>query len=120
MSAPALQLRDFWYIAGQSGELRSRPIARTLLGERVVLFRQADGTPAALQDRCAHRNAALSEGRVEAGCVECPYHGWTYSGDGRCTVIPSMRELPAEPIRIPAFPSLEQDGFVWVYLGDAP
>lgn len=120
MPSPALQLRDFWYIAAGAKDLRSRPLSRTVLGERLVLFRQADGSPAALQDRCAHRNAALSEGRVEGGCVECPYHGWKYGGDGRCTAIPSLPELPPEPVRIPAFPAVEQDGFIWVYLGEEP
>lgn len=121
--SPALRLRDYWYIAATSAQLRDRPLARTLLGEPLALFRQADGSPAAVRDRCAHRNAPLSRGEVSDGCLECPYHGWRYSGEGVCVEIPSMRgPAPAPPdIKIAAYPAVESDGFVWVYLGtDAP
>lgn len=84
-----------------------------------MLFRGEDGRPAALRDRCAHRNAALSRGRVTGGCLECAYHGWRYRGDGACALIPSLAEPGAIPGRIgvPAFPAVESDGYVWVYLG---
>src|SRR2546423_743880 len=64
----ATQLKNYWYIAAPAAELRSQPLARTLLGERLVLFRQRDGQPAALIDRCAHRNAPLSGGRGRVRC----------------------------------------------------
>jgi phenylpropionate dioxygenase-like ring-hydroxylating dioxygenase large terminal subunit len=118
---PALQLRDFWYIAAPSAALRSRPLPRTVLGEPLVLFREADGTPAALIDRCAHRNAPLSRGRVRNGCVECPYHGWKYAGDGACVEIPSLPGgAPASPVGVRSYPARESDGFVWVFMGDEP
>lgn len=117
MSRLALRLRGYWYIAARSEELRERPLARTLLGERLVLFRAADGAPAALEDRCAHRNMTLSEGVVRGGCVECPYHGWRYALDGACVEIPSLGGPPVGEVRIPAYAAAESDGFVWVYLG---
>lgn len=118
MSTPVLRLRDFWYIAARSRELRARPLARTVLGAPLVLFRTETGAPGALLDRCAHRNTPLSAGRVERGCIECPYHGWRYDTDGTCVEIPSLgqgKELPVVSVR--SFPAREQDGFVWVYLG---
>jgi phenylpropionate dioxygenase-like ring-hydroxylating dioxygenase large terminal subunit len=117
---PALELRDYWYIAAASGELRSRPLARTVLGEPLVLFRGVAGAPAALIDRCAHRNVALSQGRVRGGCVECPYHGWQYRGDGACALIPSLQgsSQPPPAVHIRAYPAVESDGFVWVYMGE--
>ena len=116
----ALRLREFWYIACAARELRGRPVARTVLGEPLVLFREADGRAGALIDRCAHRNAALSEGRVSGGCVECPYHGWRYAADGGCVDIPSLRGgvSPTPEVRIRAYPAIEQDGFVWVWMGE--
>ena len=112
----ALRLREFWYIAARSRDLSGAPIARTVLGERLVLFRRKDGFPAALLDRCAHRNAPLSRGTVRDGCVECPYHGWLYNAYGRCVEIPSLRgsELPKPRVRVPAFLVEEEIG-----LGDA-
>src|SRR5437868_1466693 len=116
----ATQLKNYWYIAARAAGLRSRPIARTVLGERLVLFRQADGRPAALIDRCAHRNMALSRGRARGGCVECPYHGWLYDGKGACAAIPSLCGAPPVHARVRAYPARESDGFVWVYLGGDP
>lgn len=117
--ALALGLREYWYIAADSRELVSRPLAKILLGERLVLFRQADGTPASLIDRCAHRNMALSRGRLQHGMVECPYHGWRYRGDGQCVHIPSLSPdaVPAEKIAIRSYPTAQSNGFVWVYMG---
>jgi phenylpropionate dioxygenase-like ring-hydroxylating dioxygenase large terminal subunit len=114
-----MYLREFWYIAAQSRELRTRPISRTLLGEPLVLFRQKNGLPAALIDRCAHRNMALSLGRVENGCVQCPYHGWEYEGGGHCVRIPSLQSGEKCPpdVSIRSYPTLESNGFIWVYMG---
>ncbi|MGH7774860.1 MAG: Rieske 2Fe-2S domain-containing protein [Candidatus Binatia bacterium] len=113
------QLKEYWYVAAESTELRSRPLARTILGERLVLFRQADGTPATLIDRCAHRNMVLSRGRLQNGSLECPYHGWRYRGDGQCIHIPSLPEGAISPggIAIRSYPTAQNDGYVWVYMG---
>ena len=113
-----LRLRENWFIACPSGDLREKPLSRTLLGNHLVLFRGVGGAAAALIDRCAHRNMRLSAGVVRSGAVECPYHGWTYDGSGRCTAIPALEEPP--PIAVRAYRTAESDGYVWVYLGDGP
>jgi phenylpropionate dioxygenase-like ring-hydroxylating dioxygenase large terminal subunit len=105
-----------WYVACASAELDDRPIARTLLGTPVVLFRGREGKPAALLDRCAHRNLPLSLGRVIDCRIECMYHGWQYGPDGRCAKIPGLcGDVDREGRSVPRFASTEQDGFVWVY-----
>ena len=53
-----------WYVLCRSGELRQKPLSRTLFSQPIVLFRQKNGAPGALLDRCAHRNVPLSLGRV--------------------------------------------------------
>ena len=114
-----LALVEYWYIAARSRELKRGPIARTLLGRPMVLFRDAAGAPAAMEDRCAHRNLALSRGRVEAGLLRCAYHGWGYDAQGRCADIPALpRGTDCPAVRVRAYPACESDGFVWVYLGE--
>ena len=111
-------LREHWYIAARSQDLRARPIARTIFGENLALFRDAAGQPAALLDRCAHRNMALSLGAVRDGCIECPYHGWRYDAAGECRHVPSLgpdAKLPRVSVR--SFPAREQDGYVWLWMG---
>lgn len=114
-----------WYAAATSAALASRPLARTVLGERLVLWRDRAGRAHAHRDRCLHRNALLSEGVVVGDQLACPYHGWTYGADGRVACVPSLP--PGEPLpeaRLRAFPTLEEGGLVWVWVGpgspDAP
>ncbi|MCB1322674.1 MAG: aromatic ring-hydroxylating dioxygenase subunit alpha [Leptospiraceae bacterium] len=111
-------LYDYWYIACQSKQLKAAPLARCLLNTHLVLFRGPDGTPGALEDRCAHRNLALSRGVCTDRGLQCCYHGWTYDVTGRCVLIPAdSMESPEENIRIRAFEVREKQGFLWVYMG---
>jgi phenylpropionate dioxygenase-like ring-hydroxylating dioxygenase large terminal subunit len=114
-----MSLKNYWYIAAESRELKKRPIARTIFGEKIVLFRDARREAGALLDRCAHRNMALSLGRVVQDCVECPYHGWRYDRTGKCLAVPSMGDNPKLPgATVKSFPVLEQDGYIWIFPGD--
>ncbi len=112
-----VHLTRAWYVACTSAELGKRPIARTILGRPLVLFRAGEGVASALLDRCPHRNAPLSEGRVVSGELECPYHGWRFDGAGKCMALPGLAEGPVEsPGRCAeAFSVREQDGWVWVW-----
>jgi phenylpropionate dioxygenase-like ring-hydroxylating dioxygenase large terminal subunit len=114
-------LHENWYVAALSRQVTDRkPFASVVLEEPLVLFRGADGRAAALRDRCLHRNAALSGGDVFGGCIGCPYHGWTYDSTGACVSVPSEgpRAAPHAGRRLERFPTLEQDGLVWVYMGE--
>lgn len=115
MSAP-LPPREHWYVAARSRDVGVRLVARTLFDEPLVLFRGEGGRPAALLDRCPHRNLALSRGRCVDGTVECAYHGWRFDGRGSCALIPSLAAVPGR-IGVPARPTAERDGFVWVWMG---
>jgi phenylpropionate dioxygenase-like ring-hydroxylating dioxygenase large terminal subunit len=113
-------LHEHWYVAALSKEVtKRRPLARTILEEPLVLFRGKRGQAVALIDRCLHRNAKLSEGRVVDGCIGCPYHGWTYGASGRCVFVPSEGHgAQTSERRLERFPMREQDGLVWVYMGE--
>ena len=109
-------VRRAWYAACGSRELGEQPLAPTILGTPIVLFRGAGGRPAALLDRCAHRNAPLSLGRTVHGELECGYHGWRYDESGTCINVPGLiGEAEKTPRAVPRFPVREQDGYIWVY-----
>ena len=115
-----MSLKDYWYIAAEAHEIKNKPLAITTMGEHMVLFRSEGGKVAALEDRCPHRNMALSAGKVSGGCVSCPYHGWQFDAAGRCVQIPSLgsaKRLPNHCIR--AYPVREHDGYIWVYPGES-
>lgn len=109
-----------WYVAAKAAELKRRPLAATVLGERLVLFRDENGQARALKDRCPHRNVQLSLGKVEAGRLQCAYHGWQFDGQGQCVAIPSLCAGDRIPkgSQVPSFPLVEQDGYLWVFMGE--
>src|SRR5690242_16574149 len=88
------KLPDRWFVGCRSRALHDRPLSVTLQGIPLAVFRTGDGRPAALEDRCPHRNAPLTAGRVRSGQLECAYHGWRYDGGGACVAVPG---LPAPP-----------------------
>lgn len=100
------------------GELTTAPRAIEVAGERLAVFRDADGNWQALLDRCPHRGAALSLGSVMAdGTLQCRYHGWRFRGDGACTKVP-LNDLTAKAvgsIRAAAVPVREIAGALWVH-----
>ncbi|HET7539276.1 MAG TPA: aromatic ring-hydroxylating dioxygenase subunit alpha [Polyangiaceae bacterium] len=109
------RLTRFWYVACQSAELSEKPLARSVLGVPLVLFRGQGSKAAALLDRCPHRNVPLSLGRVVAGGrLECAYHGWQFEDGGRCAHIPGLLDGEGKERRAPAAAVREQDGFIWV------
>lgn len=114
--------RAFWYVAAEAKALGQRPLARTLLGQALVLYRGPQGQAIALADRCPHRGAALSPGRVVDGCIECPYHGWRFGAEGACSHIPSLPEGKPIPsgTQAQSLPLVESDGYLWVWMGEAP
>jgi phenylpropionate dioxygenase-like ring-hydroxylating dioxygenase large terminal subunit len=114
-------MRRAWYLVARSSELGAAPLGARLLGHPIVLFRAADGAPAALEDRCPHKNTELSLGRVERGVLRCPYHGWGFDGSGACVDVPSAAPGDPRPRHgARRFPVHEADGSIWVHLGEAP
>ncbi|MBL0420702.1 aromatic ring-hydroxylating dioxygenase subunit alpha [Ramlibacter sp. AW1] len=112
-------IRNAWYVAATTAECNTeRPLSRTLLGDKVVLFRTGDGRPAALADRCAHRLAPLSLGDIEADGLRCRYHGMKFDATGRCVEIPGQADIPPV-MRVRDYPVVERHGFIWIWPGDA-
>lgn len=113
---------NFWYPICTSAELTpDSPLRAELLGARLVAFRDEAGDAHVLSDTCIHRGGSLSKGKVAGNCVVCPYHGWSYDGDGRCVAIPSMNgSKPPARAKVDSYPVDERYGVVFAFLGDLP
>ncbi len=114
-------LTDKWYLIGPTEEIRANKIKKIrILGEDIVIFRDAAGVPSAIEDRCCHRNVPLSMGEIKRGCVVCPYHGWTFNGAGECVHIPSLAAEDPIPrtAKVRGYPVREQHKLLWVFVGD--
>ncbi|PPE74432.1 vanillate O-demethylase oxygenase [Solimonas fluminis] len=108
--------RECWYVAATIDEVGDDFLARRILGTPVVLYRLADGSIAALEDRCAHRPYPLSAGSRDGDCIICGYHGCTYDPDGTCVRVPSQ-DKPPLGARVRAFPVHVSGPFVWLWMG---
>jgi phenylpropionate dioxygenase-like ring-hydroxylating dioxygenase large terminal subunit len=107
-----------WHPVAGLDEIRGRrPLAATLLGQPLVLFRAGERITV-LRDRCPHRGAPLSAGRVTDGAIACPYHGWRFNADGQCVEVPGAAQCPA--VAATGVASRVEAGLVWVCLAETP
>jgi vanillate O-demethylase monooxygenase subunit len=109
--------RNHWYCAAFGHELKEAPLGRVLLNEPVVLYRTSDGTPVAFEDRCCHRRAPLSRGKIEGDNLRCGYHGLLYGPTGAAIWAPGQDRLPPGA-RVRSYPIVEKHGWVWIWMGD--
>jgi vanillate O-demethylase monooxygenase subunit len=109
-------LRNTWYVACASNEVVDKPLGRRICGERIVFFRGADGSIAAIEDFCPHRGAPLSLGFLKEGNLVCGYHGLVMGREGKTVSMPSQRVqgFPCNKV----YPVIERYGFVWIWPGD--
>lgn len=115
-------LRRYWVPALLESELPEPgcdPIEITLMGERLVGFRDAQDRIALVQEWCPHRGASLFYGRNEGDGLRCSFHGWMYDVNGQCIDMPSEPETARfkERICITAYPCVVRGGVIWTYMG---
>lgn len=106
-----------WYIAAWSHELEDEPLGRRIMNEDIVLFRDADGNAGALEDRCCHRAAPLTHGRIVKEGLQCGYHGLTFDGSGACVVNPG-EDIGIPNLCVRSYPVIERQNFIWIWPGD--
>lgn len=113
---------NFWYAAALSDDVTDEPVGVRMLGQDFVLFRDTAGRAHCLSNVCAHRGAALADGKVQGDCVQCPYHGWQFDGAGQCAAIPSLGAEAKIPkrARVDSYPTVERYGLIFAFLGDLP
>lgn len=115
--------RRFWLPALMADELPSpdcAPVRLTILGERLIGFKDTSGRIGFLDQRCPHRHSNLFYGRNENNGLRCVYHGWKFDVDGNCTDIPNSPEGETYKDKIQAFsayPATERGGLIWIYMG---
>jgi phenylpropionate dioxygenase-like ring-hydroxylating dioxygenase large terminal subunit len=110
-------IRNTWYIAAEPQEVREKPLARTILGKPIVLFTTASGRIVALDDRCPHRFAPLSIGRVVGENLRCGYHGAEFDAAGACVAVPGQSIVPPKA-RVTSYPIVTKHGYIWIWMGD--
>jgi phthalate 4,5-dioxygenase oxygenase subunit len=115
-------MRRYWIPATFSNLIAKPdcpPVRVRLLGENLVAFRDSEGRPGLLDERCPHRTASLFFGRNEECGLRCVYHGWKFDIDGNCVDLPSEPEGSnlQRKVEVNAYPCVEHGGVVWCYMG---
>ena len=106
-----------WHPVALSSDVQQGPVGVRLLDEDLVLWRDAAGVGNAFVDRCPHRGARLSLGRVNEGNLECPYHGWQFADSGQCVKVPAVPSFTPPPQHcVKSFGVQEACGLIWVQL----
>jgi phenylpropionate dioxygenase-like ring-hydroxylating dioxygenase large terminal subunit len=109
-----------WYVVAWPHEVVSdKVLARTVCDNAMVLWRSADGTVNALEDRCPHREMPMRLGLLEPNGLRCSYHGLLFATDGRCIEIPGQDVRISAGLQIRRYPTVEKYGWIWVWPGDA-
>ncbi len=111
-------VRNQWYVAGWDFEIGAAPLARTICGEPIVLYRKLDGDVVALRDACPHRLLPLSAGIREGDSIRCKYHGLKVGADGAAEEMPLKHERVNNTLCTPAYNTVQRHRFVWVWIGD--
>lgn len=107
-----------WYAVLPSNQLLTcnKPLAITRFSLLIVLWRQANNEVVALLDRCPHRGAKLSLGKIVNNCIECPFHGFQFNHQAQCAYAPEFaKALPGLMAR--SFSAYEAFGMIWIYFG---
>lgn len=111
-------IRNCWYAAGWNRDFAPGALnAVSMLNQPIVIYRQQDGGPVALQDRCCHRFAPLSMGRIEGDCVRCMYHGLKFNPSGQCVEIPGQVKIPPQAL-VRRYPIVDKYSISWIWMGD--
>jgi len=116
-------MRRYWHPVALSEQLPHpdcNPLRVTLLGEKLVAFRDSEGRVGVMEELCMHRGASLAIGRVEDGGIRCIYHGWKFAVDGTILDTPNHSDCRfRQRLKAAAYPTREQSGLIWAYLGPA-
>ena len=117
MPGKEMFLRNSWYVAALSSEIKAELKPIRILGENIVFYRTGGGEPVALQDACPHRRLPLSRGRLLNNRIECGYHGLQFDHSGQCVAAPTQDRIPPTA-RVRSYPVVDRWGLVWIWMGD--
>ena len=114
-------LWDQWHALCASADVRALPVGLTRLGEQLVLWRDGAGTVHVMADRCPHRGAALSRGRVAGNCIACGYHGVEVAADGSVARVPAFDGAGLEGKKlVRVYPVIEHNQAIYAWFGSDP
>jgi phenylpropionate dioxygenase-like ring-hydroxylating dioxygenase large terminal subunit len=114
-------IRNQWYVILESGEVKTtKPVGVTRLGQKLVLWRDAQNKVHCMGDKCPHMSAPLHRGKIIGNHIACPFHGFEYDASGACALLPALGKNiePPKVLKADVYPAHESNGFIWIYWGE--
>lgn len=111
-------MTDRWYVAAWDDEVDRAPLARTICGQTILLYRTLDRRVIAMRDACPHRLLPLSMGLREGDSIRCRYHGLKLGPDGVAEEMPLKTERVNKAVCVETYAVAERHRFVWIWMGD--
>lgn len=113
-------IKNQWYAIMESKEVKNKPVGVVRLNEKLVLWRDNSSKINCIFDKCCHRGASLSKGKVKIGKIQCPFHGFIYDNTGKVVTIPANGKAAVVPDRykVNGYKVKEAYGFIWLWYGD--
>lgn len=114
-------IRNQWYAVLSSEEVPKKGLIGVVrLGEKLAFWRDEKGSVSCIIDKCCHRGASISAGKVVDGHAQCPFHGFQYNNDGRVKLIPANGKASevADRYRVQAYKAIDKYGLIWVWWSD--
>jgi phenylpropionate dioxygenase-like ring-hydroxylating dioxygenase large terminal subunit len=109
-----------WYFALRSDELKKKSVKSvTLCSQRIALFRGDDGSVRAIDSFCPHMGVDLALGSVQGNELQCFFHHWRFSGEGKCTKIPASDKISPRA-NLHSWAVEEKYGLIWVFPDSRP
>lgn len=104
-----------WHVLDKASEFTTKPRMFDVFGTRLAVYRgDKDGQVHVLDAYCPHMGADLSKGYVKDDSLVCPFHAWSWGGDGVCNDIPYAKKIPDKAV-IKSWPVLEKNGLLFVW-----
>lgn len=112
-------VENMWYAAAWEYEVAEadNKLARTICEIPLVFFKGESGNYIALDNRCCHRAAPLSTGRVEGDCIRCMYHGLLYNDAGEVIEIPGQEHI-SKSLKVRSYKVVSKGSMIWIWMGD--
>lgn len=111
-----------WYAILPSKKVkRGQAAGVRRLNMNLVLFRSSHGELGCVEERCSHRGASLSLGKVQGDCIACPFHGIRFDRNGKCVLVPANGKASREDLsrfNIKAWSVREQNGIIYLWYGE--
>ncbi len=113
-------LKNQWYAICESHEITQQVQTLKRLNQNFVLYRTENHQVVCFDDICIHRGASLGHGKLQDGCLVCPFHGFEFNSHGECTKIPANGQQSKIPKRfkLKQYQIYEIDNFIFIYYGD--